>query len=133
MDTVRRKIIHWLGGGLLGIIIVFFTSMVKRSIMLFKAQAKPRRLSLDIAQGISFHQDIIINRRGDKYLVISARCTHLGCIIDTIKDGKLLCPCHGSSYSPEGQVLRGPAKRNLGLLPHRIDKKENVLIVETTS
>jgi len=33
MDTVRRKIIHWLGGGLLGIIVVFFTSMVKRSIM----------------------------------------------------------------------------------------------------
>jgi len=45
-------------------------------------------------------------------------CTHLGCkpgLPDT-KTHLQVCPCHGSTYSADGTVVRGPAKRNLGLL-----------------
>lgn len=42
-----------------------------------------------------------------------ARCTHAGCALSTVKDGAALCPCHGSSFGLDGQVLRGPAMESL--------------------
>lgn len=42
-----------------------------------------------------------------------ARCTHAGCALTTVKDGAAVCPCHGSSFGLDGQVLRGPATEPL--------------------
>lgn len=39
---------------------------------------------------------------------ISARCTHLGCATNVV-DWGFVCPCHGSKFSPRGDVLVGPA------------------------
>lgn len=42
------------------------------------------------------------------------RCTHLGCaLVYNNKEKVWECPCHGSRYSEEGNVLEGPAKNNL--------------------
>lgn len=38
-----------------------------------------------------------------------ARCTHAGCALKTVKGDAAVCPCHGSSFGLDGQVLRGPA------------------------
>jgi len=38
-----------------------------------------------------------------------ARCTHAGCKLPAVTDGMLNCPCHGSQFGLNGQVLRGPA------------------------
>lgn len=38
-----------------------------------------------------------------------ARCTHAGCALSTVKGDAALCPCHGSTFGLDGQVLRGPA------------------------
>jgi cytochrome b6-f complex iron-sulfur subunit len=41
-------------------------------------------------------------------------CTHGACNVDYVPDEhRLECPCHGSRFSEEGQVLRGPAARPL--------------------
>ncbi len=37
-----------------------------------------------------------------------ARCSHAGCAL-TIKSGRIQCPCHGSTFTLEGDVQRGPA------------------------
>lgn len=42
-----------------------------------------------------------------------ARCTHAGCALSTVKDGAAVCPCHGSSFGLDGEVLRGPATEPL--------------------
>ncbi len=39
---------------------------------------------------------------------ISKVCTHLGCIVKLDPQG-FHCPCHGSLFDPQGQVLKGPA------------------------
>jgi len=40
----------------------------------------------------------------------SAVCTHQGCIVATIANGTIDCPCHGSKFSiKDGSVVGGPA------------------------
>ncbi len=43
---------------------------------------------------------------------ISLVCTHLGCIVKGKPDG-FECPCHGSRFSPDGGVTKGPAPKPL--------------------
>lgn len=45
---------------------------------------------------------------------VSAKCTHLGCIVKWNHDEKSWdCPCHGSRFTIDGKILNGPALINL--------------------
>lgn len=49
-----------------------------------------------------------------KLHVVSSVCTHMGCIVHFNNAEKSWdCPCHGSRFSVEGEVLEGPAYSNL--------------------
>jgi len=45
---------------------------------------------------------------------LSPVCTHAGCIVNWNSEEKSWdCPCHGARYDIDGQILTGPATRNL--------------------
>jgi Rieske Fe-S protein len=48
------------------------------------------------------------------WYTLNNRCTHLGCqpALDP-QAGELRCPCHGSRFNLQGQVLQGPAAKPL--------------------
>ena len=43
---------------------------------------------------------------------LSLVCTHLGCTLNVSGD-QISCPCHGSRFDRQGNVLQGPADRAL--------------------
>jgi Rieske Fe-S protein len=60
-------------------------------------------------------QEVVITQpeKGD-FRAFSAVCTHQGCLVQSISDGTINCPCHGSAFSIEdGSVVTGPAQAPL--------------------
>lgn len=75
------------------------------------------------AEGLG--EPILIHRRAEgAFRALSARCTHLGCQVRPARNA-LICPCHGSSFSWEGEVLRGPAQKALPRYP--VELRERIL------
>ena len=57
-------------------------------------------------------KNIIVFRDEKGLFAISLVCTHLGCIVSKASQG-FACPCHGSKYDGNGNVVKGPAPRAL--------------------
>ena len=47
------------------------------------------------------------------FSAIDAVCTHEGCTVSGASGATYVCPCHGSRYNRNGQVVNGPAKASL--------------------
>jgi len=62
-------------------------------------------------------------KTGEQQVVaFSPVCTHLGCAVSWDSGNKsFVCPCHTSSFSPEGKVMAGPAPRSLDRFDVRVD------------
>jgi cytochrome b6-f complex iron-sulfur subunit len=63
----------------------------------------------------------------DFYSAMLMTCTHRGCELN-FGGGIYSCPCHGSEFSIEGEVLEGPAEKKLKSFKTKTDN-ENIYIL----
>ena len=102
-----------------GVFIRELFGMVKEYIKSYPSRADEIKLK-DIERG---HAEIVELEK-DKYgvyrdeqdhlHVVSATCTHLGCLVSWNSDEKSWdCPCHGSRFTHKGKVVNGPAISDL--------------------
>lgn len=70
-----------------------------------------------------------IVRNGQAIYALFARCTHLGCTPNWFADqGRFKCPCHGSNFSLEGDVVAGPAPQPLFRASIRLAADGQILV-----
>jgi cytochrome b6-f complex iron-sulfur subunit len=55
---------------------------------------------------------VILRTNTHSFIALSPVCTHLGCTVRK-EPSFFRCPCHGSTYTLDGRVVRGPAERSL--------------------
>jgi nitrite reductase/ring-hydroxylating ferredoxin subunit len=69
------------------------------------------------------HPELLISSAGDAgWHVITAHCTHRGCVVDwNASATEWQCPCHGSRFAADGQVRNGPAERPLSQPHSRVE------------
>jgi Rieske Fe-S protein len=83
----------------------------------------------NLPDGVRFYGKVILVKEHSTYQLLSAKCSHLGCRINKVENGQLVCPCHGSRYDLQGNPIVGPSVKALRKLDFRIDrKKENTSI-----
>jgi len=62
-------------------------------------------------------------------LAIYRRCTHLGCAVPFDQGaGQFICPCHGSAFTADGEVLNPPAPRPLDLFALTINETGEIVV-----
>jgi len=66
---------------------------------------------------------------GGVWRAVTAHCTHKGCVVGfNATADEWQCPCHGSRYRPDGQLVQGPAPRPLSAAPVHVE--DGVLVID---
>ena len=74
------------------------------------------------------YHGFFIVRRGANLFAISSICTHRKCRINTEANKSFSCPCHGSTFDPNGHVTKGPARRDLPVYQISTNAKGELLV-----
>jgi len=69
---------------------------------------------------------VVVIRREEDVYALSLVCTHLGCTVNVTEE-KLVCPCHGSIFDRDGNVIKGPSRQPLERL--KTEQRGDTLVV----
>ncbi len=72
---------------------------------------------------------LVAHTAQDAFTVLTAICTHQGCIVDGFSGGIYTCPCHGAEYDTNGNVVHGPATAALRKIPAQYANNQLVISV----
>ena len=65
---------------------------------------------------------VITQPQTGAFRAFTAICTHQGCIVTSVSNGTIDCPCHGSKYSiKDGSVVHGPAPSPLAAIAIKVE------------
>ncbi len=104
----------FLGGWLLSNLRYLFPNVLYEPTSVFKA-GKPKDYSeLGIIEKWKKTQRVWLVKTPQGFYCLWARCTHLGCTPNWFDaEGRFKCPCHGSNFNKDGDVIAGPAPKPL--------------------
>jgi cytochrome b6-f complex iron-sulfur subunit len=72
--------------------------------------SSPANASLATVGGFVEQDSAIVIKTSTGYKALSLICTHAGCIVNYVSSvPDFQCPCHGSVYDSNGNVVAGPA------------------------
>ena len=143
------KLALWIGGlAFGGTILAAFRSLVPN--VLYEPSKKVKiGPPQSIPEGVTLFKDAraFVFKKGEngkmKLYAISAICTHLGCIVTHVGSGEsgpagkehpkvgFACACHGSQFSIDGDVIKGPAPEALPWLALSVSADDGQLVVDT--
>jgi len=118
-------------GGLLALILAALGALWHQAAA-WRRQAyrkKILRLRRPSTDGVSFHGPVILRRQGEALSALSARCPHLGCLINRAEGDRLVCACHGSRFSLDGRSQQGPALTDLKSLTIQQEPDSDSIII----
>ena len=91
-------------------------SGVKKSELVYTLSGKERK------------SRVFIVSSSDTITVLSAVCSHLGCLVNYRKESKeFVCPCHGGKYDIAGKNISGPPPAPLTAYP--VEVKNGMVMV----
>ena len=73
-------------------------------------------------------RQLFLFRSASGFHAISSVCTHLGCNVRRLGPEGFSCPCHGSLFDADGQVIRGPATRPLASLGLQLSPRRKLVV-----
>jgi len=105
-----------------------WNNMVKRQKL--SRGSREVSISADLTDGVTISEGVLIYKMDSKLKVYSAKCTHLGCLIEKEDKGEFVCPCHGSRYSVfDGSVKQGPSIKPLKELDYILNESGDQYII----
>lgn len=136
METPRRNFLRLFGAGGFGIMAAQALWSTVRFARAPVSYGPPMKRVLGelkrYVAGTTVYEDdakVFVMADDEGLRALSATCTHLGCTVRQDADGQgYTCPCHGSRYDAEGNVIGGPAPNPLAF--HRLeqDKRGRVVV-----
>jgi Rieske Fe-S protein len=86
--------------------------------------------SVPVGGGVIYasHGVVVTQPTAGNFKCFSSSCTHLGCSVNKVEAGLIVCPCHGAKFSiVDGSVKAGPAPRPLTAQEFQVKNGEVVL------
>jgi len=142
-EITRRRALLTIGGGALGVagfggIVTMIRFMSPNVLFEPATKFKVGRVE-DIPVGGVLaipKRKVFVARNEQGCYAMSSICTHLGCMVQhqAASNTKevFFCPCHGSRFDHEGNVVGGPAPRPLDRVALEIDGGELVVDMKET-
>ena len=121
-EPIKRKDFLWLGWGAVAAFFGAASAATARfmvpNVLYEPSQKFNAGPAKDFPVGVSTlwfkKQRVWIIRNEKGIYALWARCTHLGCTPNWFLDQfRFKCPCHGSNFNPDGDVIAGPAPKPL--------------------
>lgn len=152
-DHTRRsffsRLALWLGGLAFGGSVFAAVRSLKPNVLYEPSKKVKVGTPQLIPDGVTLFKEAraFVFKKGEgdkvKLYAISAVCTHLGCIVQHVAGDQaspsgtgehkpgFACACHGSEFTIDGEVLKGPAPEPLPWLALSIAPDDGQVVVDT--
>ena len=125
----RRNFIRLLNAGAVFLLLFLWNKLTQNHIN--QENKKEKSLPFNPNKTVSFFENYIVVNQDEKLTVFSSRCTHLGCKIQEIQNGRLVCPCHGSQYNLNGNPVKGPAYKKLKIVDAQVSADSKTIEIKS--